>query len=211
MTSAFDYKNRNEERWNAITHGIGVLLSIPALVLLILKGIQQDNILALVSYIIFGASMILLYLMSTLLHSLPERFKKLFSIFDHSAIYFLIAGTYTPLVLIGIGGALGWSLFGVIWGLTIFGTLFKVFFIHRYEVISLVLYIVMGWLIVFAIKPLYASLTGTGIALLVLGGIFYTVGAFVYTWRKMPYNHAIWHLFVLAGSASMYFSILLFL
>lgn len=211
MTSAFDYKNRNEERWNAITHGIGVLLSIPALVLLILKGIQQDNILALVSYIIFGASMILLYLMSTLLHSLPERFKKLFSIFDHSAIYFLIAGTYTPLVLIGIGGALGWSLFGVIWGLTIFGTLFKVFFIHRYEVISLVLYIVMGWLIVFAIKPLYASLTGTGIALLVLGGIFYTVGAFVYAWRKMPYNHAIWHLFVLAGSASMYFSILLFL
>lgn len=211
MTNAFDYKTQNEERWNAITHGIGVILSIPALVLLIFKGIQQDSTLALVSYIIFGASMILLYSMSTLLHSLPERFKKLFSIFDHSAIYFLIAGTYTPFVLVGIGGTLGWSLFGVIWGLTLFGTLFKVFFIHRFEVVSLILYIVMGWLIIFAIKPLYASLTGTGIALLVIGGLFYTLGAFVYAWRKIPYNHAIWHLFVLAGSTSMYFSILLYL
>ncbi|MDW0109583.1 PAQR family membrane homeostasis protein TrhA [Sporosarcina aquimarina] len=211
MTSAFDYKTQNEERWNAITHGFGLLLSIPALVLLILKGLKQDSTLALVSYIIFGASMIMLYLMSTLLHSVPWKYKKLFSIFDHSAIYFLIAGTYTPFVLLGIGGALGWSLFGIVWGLTLFGTLFKVFFIHRFEVVSLILYVVMGWLIVIAIKPLYASLTGTGIALLIVGGMLYTLGALVYAWRKLPYNHAIWHLFVLAGSASMYFSILFFL
>ena len=149
--------------------------------------------------------------MSTLLHSVPERYKRLFSIFDHSAIYFLIAGTYTPFVLVGIGGALGWTLFGIIWGLTVFGTVFKVFFIHRFEVVSLVLYVVMGWLIVIAIKPLYATLTGTGIALLVTGGVLYTLGAVVYAWRKMPYNHAIWHLFVLAGSAFMYFSVLFYL
>ncbi|WP_432355708.1 PAQR family membrane homeostasis protein TrhA [Sporosarcina sp. A2] len=210
MESAFDYKTRKEERWNAITHGIGVLLSIPALVFLILKGMEQHNTLALVSYIIFGVSMILLYSMSTLLHSLPEKFKKLFSIFDHSSIYFLIAGTYTPFVLIAIGGTFGWTLFGIVWGLAIFGTVFKVFFIHRFEVVSLILYIVMGWLIVIAIKPLYATLTGTGIALLVIGGVLYTVGALVYAWRSLPYNHAIWHLFVLAGSASMYFSVLLF-
>ena len=211
MTSAFDYKTQNEERWNAITHGFGILLSIPALVLLILKGIRQEDSLALVSYIIFGSSMIMLYVMSTLLHSVPERYKRLFSIFDHSAIYFLIAGTYTPFVLVGIGGALGWTLFGVIWGLTVFGTVFKVFFIHRFEVVSLILYVVMGWLIVIAIKPLYATLTGTGIALLVTGGVLYTLGAVVYAWRKMPYNHAIWHLFVLAGSAFMYFSVLFYL
>lgn len=210
MKSAFDYKTRKEERWNAITHGIGVLLSIPALVFLILKGVQQGNALALVSYIIFGVSMILLYTMSTLLHSLPGKFKKLFSIFDHSAIYFLIAGTYTPFVLLAIGGSFGWTLFSIVWGLAVFGTLFKVFFIHRFEVVSLILYIVMGWLIIIAIKPLYATLTGTGIALLVAGGVLYTLGALVYAWRSLPYNHAIWHLFVLAGSASMYFSVLFF-
>ncbi|MBD7908331.1 PAQR family membrane homeostasis protein TrhA [Sporosarcina gallistercoris] len=210
MESAFDYKTRKEERWNAITHGIGVLFSIPALVFLIIKGVQQENTLALISYIIFGVSMILLYTMSTLLHSLPERFKKLFSIFDHSAIYFLIAGTYTPLVLLAIGGGFGWTLFGIVWGLAIFGTLFKVFFIHRFEKVSLVLYILMGWLIIIAIKPLYETLTGTGIVLLVVGGMLYTLGALVYAWRSLPYNHAIWHLFVLAGSASMYFSVLFF-
>ncbi|WJY28231.1 MULTISPECIES: PAQR family membrane homeostasis protein TrhA [Sporosarcina] len=211
MATAFDYKNGREELWNALTHGLGVLLSIPALVLLILKGIRQESTLALVSYTVFGISMLFLYLMSTLLHSMPERHKRLFAILDHSAIYLLIAGTYTPFVLVGIGGGLGWTLFCIVWGLTLFGTVFKIFFIHRFEIVSLLLYIIMGWLIIVGLKPLYASLSGPGISLLVAGGILYTAGAFVYAWRKLPYNHAIWHLFVLAGSASMYFSVILYL
>lgn len=210
MTEAFDYKNQREELWNAITHGIGLLLSIPALVLLILAGIRHGTAIAIVSFTIFGVSTFLLFLMSTLLHSMPVKVKKLFSIFDHSAIYVLIAGTYTPFLLVTIKGALGWSLFGVIWGLAIAGILFKVFFIHKYETVSLIFYIVMGWLIVSAIKPLYEQLPIEGIVLLVLGGIFYTFGSVFYAWRKIPYNHAIWHVFVIAGSACMFFSVLFY-
>ncbi|MDN4607649.1 PAQR family membrane homeostasis protein TrhA [Sporosarcina highlanderae] len=210
MTEAFDYKNPREELWNAITHGLGFLLSIPALVLLIIDGINHGTATAVVSFSIFGVSTLLLFLMSTLLHSMPVKVKKLFSIFDHSAIYILIAGTYTPFLLVTIKGVLGWTLFGVIWGLAIVGVLFKVFFIHKYEALSLVFYIVMGWLIVFAIKPLYEQLPIEGIILLVLGGVFYTFGSIFYAWRKIPYNHAIWHIFVIAGSACMFFSVLLY-
>ena len=149
--------------------------------------------------------------MSTLLHSMPVKVKKLFSIFDHSAIYILIAGTYTPFLLVTIKGVLGWTLFGIIWGLAIVGVFFKVFFIHRYEFLSLIFYIVMGWLIVFAFKPLYEQLPIEGIILLCAGGVFYTFGSIFYAWRKIPYNHAIWHLFVIAGSACMYFCVLLYI
>lgn len=210
MADAFDYKNLTEERWNAITHALGLLLSIPALVFLILAGIQRGSPLAVVSFTIFGVSMIILFLMSTLLHSLPVRLKHLFSIMDHSAIYLLIAGTYTPYLLVTLKGALGWTLFGVIWALAISGILFKVFFIHRFEIFSLALYIVMGWLIVFAIKPLYGQLPAQGFWLLVLGGVLYTAGSVFYMWRRMPFNHAVWHLFVIAGSAAMYFSVLFY-
>lgn len=208
--TTFDYKTRKEELWNAITHGIGFLLTIPALIFLILLGIQQGTILHIVSYTIFGSSMLLLFLMSTLLHSMPLKLKRFFSILDHSAIYVLIAGTYTPFTLLGIQGALGWTLFGIIWGLAILGILFKIFFIHRFEVVSLIFYIVMGWLVVFGMKPLYTHLTFHGFALLVIGGLLYTVGSIFYAWRKIPYNHAIWHVFVIAGCASMYFSVLLY-
>ncbi|MDW0113740.1 PAQR family membrane homeostasis protein TrhA [Sporosarcina saromensis] len=210
MPEAFDYKTKNEELWNAITHGIGFVLSIPALVLLVLAGIRHGTAIAIVSFTLFGVSMLLLFLMSTLLHSMPIKLKKLFSIFDHSAIYLLIAGTYTPFLLVTIKGALGWTLFGIIWGLAIIGILFKVFFIHKYEVVSLLFYIVMGWLIIFAIKPLYMHLPTEGLILLVAGGVLYTFGSVFYAWRKIPYNHAIWHVFVLAGSTAMYFSVLLY-
>lgn len=210
MKEPFDYKNLVEERWNAITHGLGLMLSIPALVLLILAGIERGTRLAIVSFTIFGTSMVLLFLMSTLLHSMPVKVKSFFSILDHSAIYVLIAGTYTPFLLVTIQGALGWTLFGIVWGLTIFGILFKVFYIHRFEKLSLALYIVMGWLIVFAIKPLYENLPTAGLSLLVIGGLCYTFGSIFYMWRRIPYNHAIWHLFVIAGSAAMYFSVLLY-
>lgn len=210
MSEAFDYKNRQEELWNAITHGIGLALSIPALVMLIIAGTKHGSATAVVSFTIFSASMVLLFLTSTLLHSMPVKLKKLFSIFDHSAIYILIAGTYTPFLLVTIKGPLGWSLFGVIWGLAITGILFKVFFIHKYEAVSLVFYIVMGWLIISAIKPLYANLPIEGFALLVIGGVLYTFGSIFYAWRKIPFNHAIWHIFVIAGSASMFFCVLLY-
>ncbi|MFJ7936839.1 hemolysin III family protein [Sporosarcina sp. NPDC096371] len=210
MTTAYDFKNGREELWNAITHGIGFVLSIPAFVYLIVVGVQRGTATYVVSYTIFGVSMLLLFLMSTLLHSMPIKFKRIFSILDHSAIYLLIAGTYTPFLLITIKGTLGWILFGVIWGLAIAGILFKVFFIHRFEFVSLIFYIIMGWLILIAIKPLFYQLTFAGFALLVIGGLLYTVGSIFYAWRKIPYNHAIWHLFVMAGSASMYFCVLLY-
>lgn len=210
MEQAFDYKNRSEELWNAITHALGLILSIAGAVYLIVEGARNGTALHVVSYSIFGATMMLLFLMSTLLHSMPVKLKRFFSILDHSAIYLLIAGTYTPFLLVTIQGALGWTLFGIIWGLAIFGILFKVFFIHRFEFVSLLFYIVMGWLIVIAIKPLYSELTITGFSLLVIGGVFYTVGSVFYAWRRIPYNHAIWHLFVIAGSAAMYFCVLLY-
>lgn len=210
MTDAFDYKTQKEELWNAISHGIGFLLTIPALVVLIINGVQAGTAIHVVSYTIFGVSMLLLFLMSTLLHSMPLKLKKLFSIFDHSAIYILIAGTYTPLLLISLRGALGWTLFGIIWGLAILGILFKVFFIHRFEFVSLIFYVVMGWLIIIAFKPLIQSITMSGFLFLLSGGLLYTVGAVFYAWRRIPYNHAIWHVFVIAGSACMYFSILLY-
>lgn len=210
MTDAFDYKTKKEELWNAISHGIGFLLTIPALVILILKGVKAGTALHVVSYTIFGTSMLLLFLMSTLLHSMPVKLKKLFSIFDHSAIYLLIAGTYTPFLLISLRGALGWTLFGIIWGLAILGILFKVFFIHRFEFVSLIFYVLMGWLIILAIKPLIQSITMAGFWFLLAGGLLYTIGAIFYAWRRIPYNHAIWHIFVIAGSACMYFSILLY-
>lgn len=210
MIEAFDYKSSKEELWNAITHGIGAMLSIPALVLLILAGIEHGTAKAIVSFTLFGVSMLLLFVMSTLLHSMPVKMKKLFSIFDHSAIYVLIAGTYTPFVLVTIQGALGWTLFGVIWGLAIAGILFKVFFIHKYEAVSLIFYIVMGWLIMAGIKPLYVNLPTEGFVLLVVGGLFYTFGSIFYAWRRIPYNHVIWHIFVMAGSAAMFFSVLFY-
>ena len=210
MNTAYDFKNFREELWNAITHGLGFVLSIPALVFLIIVGVQHGTATYVVSYTIFGVSMLLLFLMSTLLHSMPVKFKRIFSILDHSAIYILIAGTYTPFLLVTIKGVLGWTLFGVIWGLAIAGILFKVFFIHRFEFVSLIFYIVMGWLILIAIKPLFIQLTMAGFGLLVAGGLLYTVGSIFYAWRKIPYNHAIWHVFVMAGSTSMYFCVLLY-
>lgn len=200
---AFDYKNWKEELWNAITHGIGLLISIPACVLLILIGVQSGNAVEITSYSIFGASLVLLFLMSTLLHSMPEKYKRFFSILDHSSIYVLIAGTYTPFLLIAIGGVLGIVLLSIVWAIAIFGIVFKCLFIHKFETFSLVLYIAMGWLIVFAIKPLYAFLQFDGFTFLFIGGLLFTFGSIFYAWRKLPYNHAIWHLFVIAGCACM--------
>ncbi|MBB5150116.1 MULTISPECIES: PAQR family membrane homeostasis protein TrhA [Ureibacillus] len=198
-----DYKNWKEEFWNAITHGIGLLLSIPACVLLILLAVHNESVVQIISYSVFGASLIVLFCMSTLLHSMPEKYKKFFSILDHSSIYVLIAGTYTPFLLIAVNGTLGLVLLCIIWSIALFGIVFKCLFIHQFETFSLILYLAMGWLIMFAIKPLYAFLQLEGFIVLLAGGLFFTIGSIFYAWRKLPYNHAIWHLFVIAGCTCM--------
>lgn len=202
-TTSYDYMSLKEEIWNAITHGIGFMLSIPITVLLILLGVSQNSATHIVSFSIFGTSLMLLFLMSTLLHSMPIKYKRIFAILDHSSIYILIAGTYTPFLLIAIGGALGITLLSIIWSIALFGVIFKCLFIDRFEKLSLGLYIGMGWMIIFAIKPIYAFLQFDGFLLLLIGGLFYTIGSIFFMWRSLRYSHAIWHIFVLAGSASM--------
>jgi len=203
--------NWKEELANAITHGIGFLLSIPATFFLYLFASQKQNPLYMVSFLIFGISMLLLYLFSTLLHSFYwSKMKKFFIILDHSAIYLLIAGTYTPLVLITLHGTLGWTIFSIIWGLAIIGIATKCFLVQRFKLLSTIYYLLMGWLAIIAFEPLYSNLTQAGFGLLLAGGICYTIGSIFYILRKIPYSHAIWHLFVIGGSACMYFCIILF-
>lgn len=203
---------RREEVANAITHGIGALLSVAALVLLIVFSSIKGTAWHVVSFTIYGVSMLLLYTSSTLVHSFKEgKLKDLFEIFDHSSIYIYIAGTYTPFMLVAVRGPLGWSLFGIVWGIALFGVLFKAFFTKRFLFMSTIFYVVMGWLIVIAWGPLTAAIPSTGITLLVAGGIMYTLGTVFYVWRAFPFHHAVWHLFVLGGSVTHFFAILLYL
>ncbi|QDP88661.1 PAQR family membrane homeostasis protein TrhA [Bacillus amyloliquefaciens] len=196
-----------EEIANAVTHGIGVLLSIPALIFLIIFAVKYGSPTDIVSFSIFGASMLLLYLSSTLLHSIQhKKTKDILEIVDHSAIYVLIAGTYTPFLLGPLKGALGLTLLIIVWSLAIGGIVFKIFFVKRFIIFSTLVYLMMGW----PIKPLYASLSGPGFGLLLFGGLLYSAGTIFYIWRKVPYHHAIWHSFVLGGSASMFFCILFY-
>lgn len=202
---------KKEEIVNAITHGIGVLLSITALVFLVINAVQNGSAWHVVTFTIYGVTMILLYLSSTLVHSFPEgKLKDLFEIFDHSAIYLFIAGTYTPFTLIVINGALGWTLLGIVWGIAIAGIVFKSFFVKKFMFISTILYVAMGWLIVIGWQPLTDTLPTAGIVLLVAGGLLYTVGAVFYVWRGFTFHHAVWHLFVLAGSVTHFFSVLFY-
>lgn len=201
--------SKGEEIANAITHGIGVVLSIAALVILIVFSSLEGNAWHIVSFTLFGITMFLLYTSSTLLHSLPDgKAKDVFEILDHSSIYFFIAGSYTPFLFVVVQGKLGWTIFGIVWGLAIGGTIFKVYFVKRFLVISTVLYVVMGWLIVFTWRPLVEKLAPNGIILLVIGGLLYTLGATFYVWRGFKFHHALWHLFVLAGSVMIFFCVL---
>ncbi|SEF61984.1 hemolysin III family protein [Paenibacillus sp. UNC499MF] len=198
-----------EEVANAVSHGIGTLLSIAALVLLVMQAITYGNTWHIVSFSIFGISLILLYLCSTLVHSAPGgKLKDIFEIMDHSAIYVLIAGSYTPFMLVTLRGVLGWTLLGIVWGLALLGIVLKVFFVKRFIVLSTVCYIGMGWLIVLAIKPLAEHLSANGLIWLVAGGLLYTVGTVFYLWRRIPYHHAIWHAFVLGGSVCHFFAVM---
>nr|WP_237728756.1 hemolysin III family protein [Bacillus halotolerans] len=200
-----------EEIANAITHGIGVFLSIPALVFLIIFAANYGSAWDIVSFTIFGVSMLLLYLSSTLLHSIQhKKTKDILEIIDHSAIYVLIAGTYTPFLLGPLKGTLGFTLLIIVWALALGGIVFKIFFVKRFIILSTLMYLLMGWLMIIAVKPLYASLTGSGFSLLLLGGLLYSAGTIFYIWRKIPFHHAIWHSFVLGGSAAMFFCVLFY-
>ena len=200
---------RGEEIANASTHGLGVLLSLAGSVILIIKAAQQYEILYLISFSVFGIALFLLYSTSTLYHIVPPSpTKKILKILDHSAIFLLIAGTYTPFLLIVIGGSFGWIMFGTIWFIAISGILMKTLFFAKFQKLSLLLYILMGWMVVFASGELLENINELSLLLLAIGGFCYTFGVIFYVWRKLPYNHAVWHLFVLGGSISHYFSVL---
>ncbi|MFB0938552.1 MAG: hemolysin III [Urechidicola sp.] len=200
--------SEKEEKLNVLTHGFGLLLSVIALFLLIVKSIKSENTTIITSFIIYGLSLIILYAASTFYHAAkaPELRYKL-NIFDHASIYVLIAGTYTPFTLVTLEGWVGWTIFGVSWGLALIGVILKLFYTGKYDRISTIAYVLMGWLIVFAIKPLLANLSYEGLLWLFSGGIFYTVGAILYSMNKMKYNHAIFHVFVLLGSFSHFMAV----
>lgn len=197
-----------EEIANAITHGIGAMLSIAGLTLLVVLAVRFDDGIRVFSAIVFGVSLILLYLVSTLYHSFhPPKVKSIFKTLDHCAIYLLIAGTYTPFMLISLKGAWGYSLMAIVWSLAVFGIFFKVFYYERFARISLFTYIAMGWLVIVASGEMLARVPSGGIYLLFFGGSAYTVGAIFYAWQRLPFNHAIWHLFVLSGSVCHFLAI----
>lgn len=202
------YYDLPEEKINIITHAIGLLLSIAALVLLIIHASSNGSARHIVSFTIFGASMILLYSASTLYHysQSPDLRRKL-NILDHASIYVLIAGTYTPFTLVTLKGALGWSIFGVTWGIALAGVFLKLFYTGKYDKISTIAYVAMGWIIIFAVKPLIENLPINGLYWLLAGGIFYTIGAVLYSIKKIKFNHAIFHVFVLLGSFSHFMAI----
>jgi hemolysin III len=200
--------SHGEEIANAVTHGLGAGLAIVGLVLMIVRAVRSGDTWSLVAGAVYGSSMILLFLASTLYHSFPwPRAKAVMQRIDHTAIYLLIAGTYTPFALVTLRGPWGWTLFGLVWGLAIAGIVFEFACRKRWKKASLVFYIGLGWLAVVAAKPLYESLPGWGLSLLLAGGIFYSGGAIFYAKRKLLWNHAIWHVFVLAGSAAHFFCI----
>lgn len=201
--------SKGEEIANAIIHGIGAVLSVAALVILITFSALDGTGWHMVSFTVFGATMLLLYTCSTLVHSFPPgKAKDIFEILDHSSIYLFIAGTYTPFLFVAIKGTLGWTLFGIVWGIALAGTVFKSFFVKKFLHTSTLLYIVMGWLIVFAWGPLVKSVPTEGVILLVIGGVLYSIGAIFYVWRGFRFHHAIWHLFVVAGTIMHFFSVL---
>ena len=196
------YYSRGEELANRVTHGLGALLSIAGVVALIALATRQHDGNRVVSACIYGGAMITFYCLSTAYHSVSKPYTRyVFRILDHASIYLMIAGSYTPFAMVTLHGPWGWTLLGTVWGLGTVGAVLKIFTTHRLRFIGPLLYIGLGWIVVIAFKPLSAALATDGLALLFAGGIAYTVGVIFYLWDRLPFNHAIWHLFVLAGSA----------
>ena len=190
-----------EEKLNVLSHGFGFVLSVLGFILLILRANKLGDTMHLVSFSIFGASMILLYAASTFYHSAKsDRWRYWLNILDHSCIYVLIAGTYTPFALVTLNGWIGWTLFIIIWLLAVSGIIFKLFYIGKFQTFSTIMYVVMGWIMVTVFKPLLLTLSIPGVILLFGGGILYTIGAILFSLDKIKFNHAIFHMFVLAGT-----------
>ena len=198
-----------EELFNSLSHLFGALLAITALILLTVKASHNNLTGGLVSASLYGTSLVLMYLASTGYHICQNpTIKKRLQILDHACIYILIAGTYTPFTLVTLHGAWGWSLFGVVWGLAILGVIFKIFYTGKFQKVSVLFYILMGWIAIIAIKPMVANLSNKGLIWLVSGGLCYTLGTFFYIKdSKYKFSHSIWHLFVLAGSICHFYCV----
>jgi len=209
MTHVSTPRLSSEELANSLTHGFGLALSIAGFIVLVALAAMRGSAWRIIGCAVYGSTLICLYTASTLYHGIrSRRLKRVLKICDHSAIYLLIAGTYTPFLLVNLRGGWRWSLFGVIWGLAMAGILFKVWFVEHFSVLSTMVYLLMGWLALLAIKPMLLSVPHSGLLWLLAGGVLYTVGVVFYAWKIVPYNHAIWHGFVIAGSTCHYFAVL---
>lgn len=198
-----------DELANALTHGVGAVLAIAGLAVLVVLAALRGNAWTIVSCAVYGVSLALVYVISTLYHSFRgPRVKRVFRVLDHSSIFVLIAGTYTPFTLVTLRGAWGWALFAAVWSLTICGIVFKSLWVERVPVISAAVYVLMGWLAVIAIRPLWHAVHLGGMGLLLAGGVFYTLGLLFFGWSGLRYNHAIWHVFVILGSACHYLAVI---
>ena len=207
-TGGIKYYSPIEEKINIISHAIGFILSIVALVLLVRHATLHGDVWHIVSFSTFGASLIILYAASTFYHSAKKsEIRNRLKIIDHASIYVLIAGTYTPFTLVTLNGTIGWVIFGTSWGLALTGIILKLFFTGKYNLISTIMYVLMGWVIIFAIKPLINNLPLEGLLWLFAGGISYTIGAILYSIKKINFNHAIFHIFVLNGSFCHFMSV----
>ncbi len=200
-----------EEVASSITHAVGGLLAVAALTLMVVLAVGGGDARRVVSVSVYGATLVFMYVASTAYHLVrPARAKRVLRILDHSSIYLLIAGTYTPVALCAMRGEWGWSLFGITWGLAVVGVVIKSFYVDRYELLSTLLYVAMGWIALIAVKPLWIALPAGGLGWLIGGGLAYTAGVAFFVWDHLPFNHAIWHLFVLAGSACHFLAVLLY-
>ena len=203
--------SRREEAANSLTHGLGALLAIAGLAILVVSASRHGSARAVVGCVVFGTTLVILYVTSTLYHAVPHsRAKPVLRILDHSAIFLLIAGTYTPFTLVSLRGLWGWWLFGIVWGLALAGIALRLSLGRRPTGLFVSLYLAMGWCVVVAVKPLLVAVAPGGLALLLAGGLAYSGGLAFYLWRRLPYHHAVWHAFVLAGSAFHYAAVLLY-
>jgi hemolysin III len=198
-----------EEIFNSITHGIGIVLSVAALVILVVFAAMHGDAWHVASFTIFGVSLVLLYTSSTLYHGLTnEKAKNVFARLDHASIFILIAGTYTPILLTTLRGMIGWVLFGIIWGAAITGVVIRSIYLYKYRKLMVGVYLIMGWMFVFALKSVITQLPAVSLIFLLAGGLTYSLGVIFYAWRSLRFGHGIWHLFVLGGSIMHFFAIL---
>lgn len=211
MQSKWARNELREEIANSVTHGIGLALAVVGLAVLLALACLQGGALRIVSCAVYGVTLVTLYTASTLYHSFRSpRLKHIFKIVDHCCIYLLIAGTYTPFTLVMLGGGWGWSLFGLVWSLSFCGVIFKLFCVNRFKILSTVVYVLMGWLAIIAIKPILTLLPLGCIVMLFAGGLLYTLGVIFFAWERLPYHHAIWHIFVVAGSVLHFLAVIFY-